>query len=313
MTEQTNEELSSKEIFQQALSEDANDAPQEAPQEPEAAEPMALDHEPTKDDSDEYWKDFAISKGWKENSDDVDPAFYTGYKAFVKNHERIQGNRESRSEIKELRKQMDGVVQGQSEILKLQEAEHQKAIDDLRTQLENKKAQAKEDLDFDAFEKADSNLKDLEASTAKAPAEAAQSAENNVYVSYRNDNPEIMHSSDSFDPKLNSLVEAGVNERVSAHIDQSTGQWKDGMQPSEYQIIKYLDESMKEAKSGLVRYQEQPARKPPPTNSTKSSGGGKVALDPNNLDALSRKQYDHYMSKGWKDVAETVLKDALGA
>jgi hypothetical protein len=97
------------------------------------------------------------------------------------------------------------------------------------------------------------------------------------------------------------MVEGKINEAIQS-----------GKIQSEYQLVKFMETALNETKSGLVRYQDTPQRKPPVTN-TPAKQGGKVALDPANLNKLDRKQYDHYMNKGWKEVAENVLKDALGA
>jgi ElaB/YqjD/DUF883 family membrane-anchored ribosome-binding protein len=280
--EQAEEVLSSKEIFNQAIQEGMGD---ELPEEGLAAEPesLTIDHEPTPDDPDEYWKEFAITKGWKDNPDDVDPAYWTGYKAFIKNHDRIQSGKQSKSEVGEMKKQLGDIVKSQSELLRSVQDGHEQEMAKLKQQLEQRKAKAKDNLDFDGYEAADTELKDLESKTAKTVEQSPQQpAEAPIFVGFRDDHPELKHDGEAFDPELNTMVEGKINEAIN------------------------------ETKSGLVRYQDTPQRKPPATN-TPAKQGGKVALDPANLNKLDRKQYDHYMNKGWKEVAENVLKDALGA
>jgi hypothetical protein len=108
------EELTDKEVFQQAIDDDPDALPGEQHDDlPPADEPpeLTFDHQPTSEDSDEYWRGFAESKGWKD-ADEVDPAEFKGFKAFVRDHGRIQEARKGEASQKKL----DQVIKSTAEI-----------------------------------------------------------------------------------------------------------------------------------------------------------------------------------------------------
>lgn len=296
------------EIFEQSAQEVAEenalmgeDSHEEAAEEQHE---LNFDHQPTNDDDDEYWRGFAESKGWQDREDkDGD---YVGFKAFVRNHDRIESIKNGKGELKDLQRELREVVRGQRDIKEQQEARHKAELDQMKAELEKVRANAKENLDFEAYDKAGDELDKLKA--AAAPKIDKPQGEAQVFVDFRSENPELLRDSDVYDSALTSLVENEVNGKVRAFYERYD------RLPDEQDIKSYLSDAIVEAKSGLVKYQDQnkPSRKPPATNPA-TRKGGKVTLDPSKLSSSDRGMYDYYKGQGLDKAAEAFLKDSLGA
>lgn len=300
MTEQTEEVLGTKELFMQAIEEGQQEgAPVVDAEVDGAADEITLDHQPTDDDSPEYWEAFARSKGWKDGPD-IDPADYKGYRSFVRDYDRIQDSKQSKHQASELKRQLDEVAKSTLEIQRQIQEENDRKYNALKQQLEKARAEAFDRGDKAAFEQADNDLKEVQARTEakkENPPEAAQEAP--VFVGFREANPEVKHDSEQFDPEVNALLESKVNQAIQSGAIQN-----------EYQLTKFMENALTEVKANFVRYQQQPQRKPPQTNSA-STGTRSKTLDPASLQPAERQYYDHYMKKGMKDVAEAFLKESL--
>ena len=289
--------LTSKEVFMQAIEEGLPEDTIEAPA--EEATGLTLDHQPTNDDSDEYWQSFAESKGWKD-SEEIDKADFKGYKAFIRDYDRIQENIESKGDLKEIKKQMTEVIKSNAEVARDIEQRHLREMETLKASLEAKKDKARDEGDFDAYDAANKELNEVEA-TAAPKLDQTERQEHDLVTSFRSSNPEILATAEGYDAELNAKVEERFNWSL-----------KTGAIKTEGEVPALLDQILAEEKAKLERYQEKATRTPPSTNSTRGSAK-KVAIDPNNLSSDERKYYDHYVKKGWKDVAENFLKESLGA
>lgn len=301
---ENNEPVTPQEVFIQGMGEDEpavidNEAvenkefdSEEEPQE------LVLDHDPSDDDPDEYWLEFAKSKGWSDDSEKVKPGYFTDYKAFVRNHDRIQDSKMSKSEVSKMQKAIEETARQTGELTRMQQQRHDQEVATLKQQLEQRKEAAKSSLDFDDYEEADSQLKKLETTTA--PAEQDQPAEPPIFVSFREENPELQRGADTFDEELNTLVESKVNNAL-----------RSGEITSEYQLVKFMDKAVESSKSGLARYQQKPTRTAPPTNRVNKSVT--IKPTPDKLSPDARKFYDHFKSQGLDGAAEEFLNSTLGA
>ena len=294
---ENNESVTPQEVFMGAFNDDeVIDNVEEVEAVSDDISELVLDHDPSDDDSDEYWLEFAKSKGWSDDSEKVKPGYFTDYKAFVRNHDRIQDNKMSKSEISKLQKAIEETARQTGELTRLQRERHDQEVATLKQQLEIQKKESKENLDFDAYEAADAKLKDLE---SKVKPEAQEQSEPPIFVSFRDDNPEVKHGSDVFDPELNTLVETKVNNALQSGAIQS-----------EYQLVKFMEKAITESKAGLARYQQEPERRPPPTARANKPISKKA--DPSQLRPEERRFYDHFVKQGLTGAAEDFLKSTLG-
>jgi hypothetical protein len=301
---ENSEAVTPQEAFIQGMGEDEpavidNEAVDNEEFDSEEPQELVLDHDPSDDDPDEYWLEFAKSKGWSDNSEKVKPGYFTDYKAFVRNHDRIQDSKMSKSEVSKLQKAIEETARQTGELTRMQQQRHEQEVATLKQQLEQRKEAAKSSLDFDDYEEADSQLKKLETTTATTTSEQ-EPTEPPIFVSFREDNPELKHGADTFDEELNTLVESKVNNAL-----------RSGEIKSEYQLVKFMEKAVESSKSGLARYQQKPTRTAPPTNRANKSVTIKPTPDKLNPDA--RKFYDHFKSIGLDGAAEEFLNSTLGA
>ena len=253
-----------------------------------------FEREPNDDDSEDYWKGFAESKGWSDDPSKAKPGYFTDYRAFISKYDTMQDAKLSKSDVAEMKKLMEETAKQTGEITRQQREQGAKEVAELKSQLEAAKANAKEALDFDGFEEADAKLKEIESVTTKdEPAES----EPQIFLSFRAENPLVDHGSPEFDAELNGKVEAAVNLAL-----------KSGTVTTEYQLMKVMDKALDEAKGKPAK----PMAKPPSTNSANGNGSKVVKLDPSKLDTASRNMYDFYMRKGLDTVAKDFLKSSLG-
>ena len=297
---ENNEQLTPQDVFMEAISEEPTEViNEEVIDNPDEPTELVLDHDPSDDDPDEYWLEFAKSKGWSDDSDKVKPGYFTDYKAFVRNHDRIQDNKMSKSEIGKLQKAIEETARQTGELTRLQRERHEQEVATLTQQLEMQKEQSKQNLDFEAYEEADNKLKDLKTKT-EAPAKAEPS-EPPIFVAFREANPEVnTNNPETFDAELNTLVETKVNTALQS-----------GAITSEYELVKYMDKAIEEAKQGLTRYQKAPERKPAPTN--RANAKVNKAATPDQLRPEEKRFYDHFKRQGLDAAAEDFLKSTLGA
>lgn len=268
---------------------------------------LDLNHQPTDDDPPEYWEAFARSKGWKNKDEIDDEANWKGYKAFVRDYDRIQDKIMSEKEVKELRRQQQEILKNQQELLKSATADKDAQLVQMRKELEAAKQKAKDNLDFEAYEQVSEELNKVNAQTAPKM-ETDENPIQELYSTFRNTNQELLSTSEAYDPMLTAAVETTVNEKMKSFYN------KYNVLPTVDDVESYLSDALTQAKASLVKYQKPPQRKPPATQSVRNTGSdGKVKLDPGKLSPEERSFYDFYMKKGDKAIAEEFLKTALGA
>ena len=301
MSEQLNEEfdddLSPEELFEQAIKtsdvEDAN-----ADLEAEASlEEAAYDHQPTDDDPEEYWKGFAESKGWKSDPATAKPGYFTDYRAFVNKHDTIQESKASKAEAANLERKIDQLAKSQMEVAQRITQQHEREIADLKSKLEAKRANARDEGDFDEYEKAGEQLKALETPAVKD--EPPVPSEAQPILDFRAKHPEILATSDNFDPDLNDLLQIRLNNAISSGKVTTEEQWHE-----------LAETTLTNLKSQSVKYQAKPT--PTPPNSASANGRRPTAkIDVSSLNEGERMYYNHFMESGMKEAAAEFLKNAI--
>lgn len=210
-----------------------------------------------------------------------DPDFYRGPKAYAKDKELI-------GEIKEIKRKLK---ERDDEMVKLSEY-HERERKRLIKEIDEKKAKAKEDLDFEAYEQLDAQRRELEG--AEKP---QHHGEPPVIQSYRQSNPKLNPAAPEFDPVHASAFAAAFNAMVT------DAEKRAGRALNEGEIQRYLDATASRLGGG------QPARRAPAVEGTRKPAAKKdpvAALDP-----AMRRMYDRWMSSGdpvKKKYAENLLK-----
>jgi len=156
-------------------------------------------------------------------ADGGDPDYYRGPKAFEKDRELIGEVKEIKRKLKERDNEMLALVD-------FQEKERERLLSEIK----EKKAQAKENLDFDAYETLDQQARDLE-----QPEKPAQQGEPDVIKSYRQANPKINPASAEYDPVHDSMFAAAFNAMVMSAEQRA------GRALTESEIQGYLDATAK--------------------------------------------------------------------
>jgi len=303
MSEQQSEELSTEpeltpdELFEQAINSLEN------PDEPIVEDPpeeVNYDHDPTPDDDEDYWKGFAQSKGWKDDPTSVKPGHWTDYRAFINNYGTIQASKSAKAQSSDLERKLENLAKSQAKVAKTLEAQHKREIEQVRSELEGRKKKAEDEEDLAAYKQADEKIKELDATTETATDESPpEPQELEVFVNFRNANPELLKGSDAFDPILNTAVEAEVNKAIQ------NGEITDASD-----LPAFMEGKLSELKSRFVAYQEPPARTPPGTNKVARTASTKASVA--DLSSEQRQWYNHFKENGMKDEAEAFLRESLG-
>jgi len=121
------------------------------------------------------------------------------------------------------------------EVTRLQREQSDQRYNEIKTQLESAKADAREALDFEANDAADAALKKLEETNAKEE-EKAPAVEPDIFLNFRAENPAVDHNSPDFNSELNTKVELAVNAAL-----------RSGTITTEYQLMKVMDKALDDA------------------------------------------------------------------
>jgi len=300
MSEQLNEEfdddLSPEELFEQAIKTSDTIAESDEPE--ETIDEINYDHEPSDEDPEEYWKGFAESKGWKDDPSTVKPGYWTDYRAFVNKYGTIQESKSAKAASADLERKLDKLTKTTMEVAQRVTAQHQREVSSLKTQLEAKQQEAKDMGDFDEYEKAGEQLKQLDEANQEAKQEEA-AGEHETVRGFRETHPEIMEGSESYDPEINELLQLKLNNAISTGKVTTEDQW-----------LAMAEKELDHLKSINVKYQAKPVPRPPDT--ANMNGARKpVKMDVGSLDAGERAYYQHFIENGMKDAAKEFLENAI--
>ena len=190
-------------------------------------------------------------------ADGGDPDRYKGKQAFEDERERIAENKRLRGEVKSLK---DTVQQTAGAVDSLVD----QARKEEREKIEARLHEAKENEDFDAFEKAKDDLEEHDKAAPKNQPAAYQ--EPDVIVNFRSDNPMIDAEAEEFDAEFNDFVEGAYND---LYHKMSQGGRK---QLTDKQIGRLLNRAMKEAKD-IFEIEDEPGDGGEPDRSPRNDRG----------------------------------------
>ena len=238
------------------------------------------------------------SKGWKDYdtyvADGGDPDMYRGPKAFAQYKEMKD---EGKSKVDETNQRMIELIEMQE---KQQKAAEERGRAAAKAEIESKMSQAKENLDFNAYEEARAELDDHTKEHAPAP---KTSEPNKAWLDTVKEIPMLDQSGTTFNKTLFTVFQANLNDelvKIGKPVDQL----------SQYEIDAAMRVAKESSKTDLPHlFKEQ--RKAPATATPNSKGGAKGNLSAR-LDAGQRKIYDHFMKSGKKDAAEKFANGILG-
>lgn len=285
--------MSAQEAFQEAVDNlEEQDIEQ---QEEQQEEELSFDRPPGEDDPEDYWKGYAESKGWKADPEGVPAGMWRDYRAFVQYYDKNQDAKEYKSEVGDLKKTLSEIAKEQAELTRSMKEAHRKEIDQQRATFEAQLKEAKENMDFDSYERAQKNLNELPTTDAEVDKDFQEQQENPVIVEFRKENPELLKDGDAFNQDLNDIVEFRINKQV-----------QEGKITNEFQLMRALERTFNEEKEKLAK----PPRRAPVTREPGKPKNSK--LSPNDLNPTERKFYDSFIRKGLKDEAEEFLKNLLG-
>jgi hypothetical protein len=257
---------------------------------------------PGEDDDDDYWKGFAESKGWKSDPSQAPAGMYRDYRAFVQYHDKQTEGKELKGELGNVTKQLSDLAKNQGEFARKLAEQSDREKQELIDKYESKKKEAHNTGDIDAYVKADEAIKKLDSVNTEAkPEEQEVGGEPEVITSFRTSNPELLSTSDKYDPDLNLIVENKFNAELMAL----------GRVPSDEEVQAMLNRVVNAEKGKLVKYQSKPQRKAPGTNQV-GNNARSTSLDPGKLDAVSREFYDSILSNSGEVQAKIFLEARLG-
>jgi len=167
-----------------------------------------------------------------------DPDLYKGKKAYELEYGRIQENKELQGELKTIRQTMSQVNDSLAE-WKTQQTEQ------IRAQLQDELSQAKESVDFDAYESARDKIERLNATPATEVAQTPQEAP--LIADFRRSNPLIDSGSAQFDAAFNEDVELAFNHLMAPYVDESKN-FKPGISDPDGKMTRVLNVALKQAK-----------------------------------------------------------------
>lgn len=213
-----------------------------------------------------------------------DPDYYRGPKAYEKDKEFLAEIKEIKSKLKER----------DEEMLALQQF-HEKERQRLLKEIETKKAKAKEELDFEAYE--DLAAQERELQSAKKQEQAQGEAP--VIQAFRQANPKINPASPEYDPVYGSAFAAAFNAMVAEAERRA-------QRPlNEAEVRQYLDATAQ-------RLGGSQAQRPPKVEGTRRPAARKdpVAALPPEMKRLYDRWSKDPNKKAW---AENLLKQQTGA
>lgn len=190
------------------------------------------DHEEVVEDQEQLPKGYKTLEEYI--ADGGDPDYYRGPKAFAEQRKIIDELKETKGKVKRI----------DDEMLRLQKF-HDQEKKRLLSEIDVKRAKAKEDMDFEAYDQLGEQKRQLE--TAEPP---QQQGEHPVIASFRADNPVLNQADPSYDPVYASAFAAAFNVMVQE------GQQRAGRELAEAEIQRYLAETKNKLSPG------QPQRRP---------------------------------------------------
>lgn len=217
-----------------------------------------------------------------------DPDMYRGKKAFAQFYEKSQETKASNAALSDLK----GSVQAMAQAM---ETTKQDELAKQRTQLEGEISKAKEEFDFDQYEKSKQKLRDIE---SKKVAQAPQ-GEPPVVTQFRANNPALDRSSPEFDADLNDLVEKRVNEKFQKVNPNAM---------TEADFNELLGDALTSVKSKFAKYQPAKAKTPPKTR-PQSTPKKQSVNNLSDLSTSSRSMYDMLLETSGEDTAKAYLKN----
>lgn len=161
-----------------------------------------------------------------------DPDMYRGKKAFEKERERIDENKGLKKQIKSLETTVRQTTEAVGDLV-------QQARDETRAEIEARIQEAKENEDFDGYDRASQDLAEHDAK--QKPQQQPTYQEPDVIVDFRAENPRIDAESDDYDEEYNELVEGAYNDLY--HRMSNGGRKK----LSDNQIKRLLNKAVREA------------------------------------------------------------------
>lgn len=240
----------------------------------------------------------ASGHGWAplqdylDNGGDEDD--YVGAKAFLKNYDAIKKNRSQDQEIKSLHSKLDNV--GNAVAKQLQVAQ-----DATRKEIEAELANAKDEEDFDRYDKASEALKELE--TQDASDEADTPAKPPVILDFIAKHPQLDETSADYDPimvgAVNQLITEGAKEMGRDLAKQP---------PTDFEMNVILKEAFETAEDRLSGKPPSKGKRKAPNVQGKGKGGKKSE---GKLSVSQQGMYDHLKENVSDGAAENFKKSSL--
>lgn len=234
-------------------------------------------------------------KGYKSYDqyieDGGDPDMFRGKKAYEQFYDKNQ-------ELKALKNDIKEVKLGVSQMAQAQQESHNQTVAKMMAKFEDDMQQAKDSLDFDAYEKADRARADLQKQNiAKAP--EAERPFQSIISGFRSSNSMLDPSSPDYDQDLDQAVVNRVNAKASKMninvLDESD-------------IKSLLEDSLNDAKGKFAKYQSKTPKTPPKTRQAAKKVVQSAENTLSGLSEIQRSIYDTVKETSGDDAAKNYLK-----
>lgn len=238
--------------------------------------------------------------GWLPHDEyektDKDPDNWMGFRAFMRNRDRIDSQRQMRQELKETKQGISSLVQRFDQMTKREQEKH-------RQEIEAALKKAKDDLDVNAIDDAHKQLREIDqAQAAQTQAPISPQDEHPVIQQYRTDNPMLDKAGSEFNEAFNTVMENKANTRLMnlTHGGQ--------VQISDSALKQALDDAFRETKTLFPDStpQPKPRRQAPATG---NPGRKPATVDPlAKLDPEARDHYNFIKKKAGERAAKRFLE-----
>ena len=236
-------------------------------------------------------------KGYKSYDqyieDGGDPDMFRGKKAYEQFYDKNQ-------ELKALKNDIKEVKLGVSQMAKAQQEAHNQTVAKLMAQFEDDMQQAKDSLDFEAYEKANRARDNLQKqNVGKAP--ESERPFQSIISNFRSLNPALDPSSSEYDVDLDQAVVNRVNAKAAKMninvLDESD-------------IKSLLEDSFNDAKGKFTKYQSKTPKTPPKTRQLDKKSVQSTDKVLSGLSETQRGIYDIVLQTSGEIAAKNYLKKA---